>query len=83
MRNPNGDDSFDDDDDIEIESLPETEIDVECPWCGETVLLTVDPWGGEDQVYTEDCEVCCQPWRVHAHFDADGQAVVVEVQPEE
>lgn len=75
MRNGDQNNSFDDDD-LDIESLPETEVDVECPWCGETVSIVVDPWGGSDQVYTEDCEVCCQPWRVHVSFDQDSVASV-------
>lgn len=76
MRNGDRDEPFDGDDDIDIEGLPDTEVDVECPWCGETVSISIDPWGGHDQVYTEDCEVCCQPWRVHVTIDDDNNATV-------
>ena len=37
---------------------------VECPYCGESVLIAIDPGSGENQEYVEDCQVCCQPWRV-------------------
>ncbi|MFK3719074.1 CPXCG motif-containing cysteine-rich protein [Pseudomonas fulva] len=37
----------------------ETEF-YDCPYCGERVETYVDLSGG-DQVYTEDCQVCCRP----------------------
>jgi hypothetical protein len=36
-----------------------------CPFCGEAEELTVDPGGGDAQVYVEDCAVCCRPRVVH------------------
>ena len=33
---------------------------VDCPYCGESFETTVDLSGG-DQVYVEDCAVCCKP----------------------
>ena len=47
-----------------------------CPWCGETVELTLDPGGGDSQDYVEDCPVCCRPWRVLVVYDEDGEAEV-------
>jgi hypothetical protein len=47
-------------------------VAVQCPYCGETITLLVDPLAGE-QHYTEDCHVCCQPIVVHAATDAEGQ----------
>jgi hypothetical protein len=38
---------------------------VRCPFCGEAEELYVDPGGGDAQVYTEDCAVCCRPRVVH------------------
>jgi hypothetical protein len=38
---------------------------VSCPFCGEVEELFVDAGGGEQQVYTEDCAVCCRPRVVH------------------
>ena len=31
-----------------------------CPYCGETFEALIDV-SVEDQVYIEDCEVCCRP----------------------
>jgi len=36
------------------------EISVSCPYCGETFETTVDLSAG-DQIYIEDCYVCCRP----------------------
>ena len=49
---------------------------VECPYCGESVEITLDPGSGAQQEYVEDCEVCCQPWRVVVSYDDEGQAEV-------
>jgi hypothetical protein len=52
----------------------DTSADVLCPYCGETNTVGVDPGSGEDQSYVEDCQVCCQPWRVSVHYRSDGTA---------
>jgi hypothetical protein len=49
---------------------------VTCPCCGESVEIALDPGSGDDQDYVEDCEVCCQPWRVSVTYDARGEATV-------
>ena len=36
-----------------------------CPFCGEREDIHIDEGGGEHQVYTEDCAVCCRPRVVH------------------
>ena len=33
---------------------------IDCPYCGESIELTLEPQDAE-QVYFEDCRVCCQP----------------------
>lgn len=70
------DDSFADDDDGEMTGDFDTEADVTCPWCGEGIGITLDPGGGVEQEYVEDCEVCCRPWRVRVHYDEEGRADV-------
>ncbi|MFZ5655761.1 MAG: CPXCG motif-containing cysteine-rich protein [Pseudomonadota bacterium] len=55
-------------------------IDIHCPSCGEPGQLAVDPSGG-DQVYIEDCAVCCRPMRVRVSVDATGAAQAT-VEPE-
>ena len=54
----------------------DTEATVYCPYCNETVEITIDPGGGPKQEYVEDCEVCCQPWTVSVHYRSDGTAGV-------
>jgi len=49
---------------------------VECPYCGASVEITLDPGSGSDQDYVEDCEVCCQPWHVSVRYDDEGHAEV-------
>lgn len=47
-------------------------IDISCPYCGETIALSVDDSAG-DQQYIEDCQVCCRPIQVTVVLDADGE----------
>ena len=49
---------------------------VVCPHCGEANELGLDPGGGSEQEYVEDCTVCCRPWRVIVRYGADGSADV-------
>jgi hypothetical protein len=49
---------------------------IECPYCGESIELTLDPGSGSQQDYVEDCEVCCQPWQVSVRYDDEGHAEV-------
>jgi Cysteine-rich CPXCG len=48
-----------------------------CPYCGESVEIALDPGSGAQQEYTEDCQVCCRPWRVSVGYRPDGSAVVM------
>ena len=52
------------------------EASVECPYCGESVEITLDPGSGTEQEYVEDCEICCQPWLVVVSYDDAGHAEV-------
>jgi hypothetical protein len=54
----------------------ETEAEVSCPYCGESMTIELDPDGGTTQEYVEDCQVCCQPWKVRVQYDDDGSAEV-------
>lgn len=42
-----------------------------CPYCGEPIDNYVDPGGGEEQEYIDDCCVCCRPIRFRAVRDPD------------
>lgn len=54
----------------------ETEATVYCPYCNESVEISIDPGGGNTQEYVEDCGVCCQPWNVTVQYREDGTAAV-------
>jgi hypothetical protein len=54
----------------------ETAAVVTCPYCAESVEISLDPGSGDSQEYVEDCEVCCQPWRVSVTYSRDGSARV-------
>lgn len=54
----------------------ETEAFVECPYCGETNEVALDPGSGSDQEYVEDCQVCCRPWLMHVRYTRDGTAEI-------
>lgn len=45
-----------------------------CPHCGETIDTPVDPSAGDDQDYTDDCPVCCNPLRIRIVLDDAGGA---------
>lgn len=64
------------DQDYMMEEDPaDTSAWVHCPYCGQPSELVLDPGGGEDQSYVEDCEICCRPWNVHVRWE-DGVAQV-------
>jgi hypothetical protein len=52
------------------------EISVDCPYCGESLDLWVDPSGGSAQQYVEDCAVCCQPMEVVVEMEGDDECSV-------
>ena len=54
----------------------DTATTVWCPYCAESVEISLDPGSGTHQEYVEDCAVCCQPWRVNVAYDQNGQAEV-------
>lgn len=55
----------------------DTETILPCPYCGEANVIALDPGGGARQEYVEDCQVCCQPWRVIVTYGEDGSAGVM------
>jgi hypothetical protein len=46
---------------------------VTCPYCGEDVEIYVEP--DVRGSFVQDCEVCCNPWRVSVS-SADGEREV-------
>jgi Cysteine-rich CPXCG len=70
-------DDFDLDRDFPLgDGTADVEGDVACPYCGEAVVIALDPGSGDRQDYVEDCQVCCQPWRVHVEYGPDGHATI-------
>lgn len=69
------------DEDIE-EAFPlgdgtaDTEAIVECPHCGESNEIALDPGSGSSQEYVEDCQVCCRPLLMYVKYGRDGTAEV-------
>ena len=74
-----GDDGSLDDDFPLGDGTADTGATVQCPCCGESVDIVLDPGSGTRQQYVEDCEVCCRPWQVSVAYGADGSADVAVV----
>ena len=88
MNSPDEWDLPDDDDDVarreeELDEefplgdgVADLSSEVSCPYCGESVEITLDPGSGSTQQYIEDCQVCCRPWNVTVTYHEDGSAEV-------
>ena len=48
------------------------EQDVNCPYCGETISVLIDPEDSGQQ-YVEDCQVCCKPITFVPMLEGDGE----------
>ena len=48
---------------------------VECPYCGEQVEIYLEP--DVKGSFVQDCEVCCNPWRVSVSRDGEDRDVHV------
>lgn len=51
-------------------------VAIDCPYCGETVELALDPESEGRMV--EDCEVCCNPWLLTVRWVGGVPEVEVE-----
>ena len=54
---------------------PET---IQCPYCGETLEITLDLSSGS-QDYIEDCQVCCRPMEIEMAVDPRSEQVSLTV----
>jgi hypothetical protein len=75
MRIPDDEDQLDADFPLG-DGTADTDAVVYCPYCNESVEITLDPGSGPHQEYVEDCEVCCQPWTLSVSYGEDGHASV-------
>jgi len=48
---------------------------VTCPYCGEEVEIYLEP--DVRGSFVQDCEVCCNPWRVRVSGSGDARDVEV------
>ena len=77
IENDGGDEPRDvDPDALSDDVVLDTEVEVGCPYCGERIVIGLDPGGGTTQEYVEDCQVCCRPCRVRLRYDETGAAEV-------
>jgi hypothetical protein len=42
---------------------------VQCPWCGESIEVWVEP--DSEGTMVQDCDVCCRPCELTIHYDGD------------
>ena len=49
---------------------------IDCPYCGETIDLLIDP-SILEQSYVEDCQVCCRPITVSVALSYDSNGAVI------
>jgi hypothetical protein len=54
----------------------ETQFLVVCPYCGEEVEIYLEP--DLRGTVVQDCEVCCNPWRLRIVDDGDDRWVEAE-----
>ena len=52
------------------------EFPVTCPYCGEELEIYVEP--DVTGAFVQDCEVCCNPWRVRVRTRGPSRTVDVE-----
>jgi hypothetical protein len=58
----------------------QNDIQVTCPFCGQSSMIAVDTYLGSHQ-FTTDCEVCCRPFRVSVECEA-GEILSIDAQGE-
>lgn len=50
-------------------------VTVTCPYCGEEVEVYLEP--DLHGTFVQDCEVCCNPWRMRVRRGHDAREVEV------
>lgn len=51
----------------------------QCPYCWQEISVLLDPSVNE-QVYVEDCEVCCNPMEINPIFE-ENELVDIQIYP--
>lgn len=55
---------------------------IDCPYCGEHIELVID-CSQAQQLYIEDCQVCCRPIHLQVTVEDDGEVQVMPLQENE
>ena len=55
--------------------MPEDTFVVTCPYCGEAVEVYLEP--DVSGSFIQDCEVCCNPWRIRVFGQGDNRDVEI------
>lgn len=50
---------------------------INCPFCLESIGVRIDRTGGQNQLLTYDCEVCCRPITLQVEINDDGNINIV------
>ncbi|MBL0174692.1 MAG: CPXCG motif-containing cysteine-rich protein [Ignavibacteria bacterium] len=53
-----------------------------CAWCFEENELDIDISAGKDQIYVEDCRVCCRPNTIHVKLNDEAEVIDVTAEAE-
>ena len=48
---------------------------VQCPWCGESTEIMIE--ADVNDVFVQDCEVCCRPWEIRVNVFAGEKEITV------
>ena len=51
------------------------QFSVTCPYCGEEVEIYLEP--DVSGTFVQDCEVCCNPWRVRVRGPGDDRDIEI------
>ncbi len=52
---------------------------IRCPFCLEKFSLEIYPEDGDNQDLTYDCEICCHPIDIGAHWNEDLQKFTLDI----
>jgi transcription elongation factor Elf1 len=51
------------------------EKEITCPYCGEIITVLID-CSVSEQIYVEDCQVCCQPIVLDCKIDDESILII-------
>ena len=57
------------------------EKEIICPYCGENITVLID-YSVSEQIYVEDCQVCCQPIVLDCQIDDESILIIPQQENE-